>query len=247
MANPQGSPSPRTASWRARIVLGAFDVLYRNAALYWLASTIPFAGQWRTWQRLALPRVQGHDVLEVGCGPGWLLADMLAAGYACHAIDASPQMVRAARRTVQRRQLTAAADTVQQARAQALPFADASFDTVVSTFPAPYIHDPASLREIARVLRPGGRLIVVEGANLLPNGPWLRVLVGLGRVVYGQATAEPPNVDHLAALARRIPMVQAGLRASQEIIASPLWRAYLAIGEKVSLSHSDNEASGKNW
>ena len=234
MDNEQRATTPSASSWRARIVLGAFDLLYRNAALYWLASTIPFAGQWRTWQRLALPRMQGHDVLEIGCGPGWLLADMLAAGYACHAIDASPQMVRAARHTLQRRRLPQAADTIQLARAQAIPFADASFDTVVSTFPAPYIHDPASLREIARVLRPGGRLIVVEGANLLPNGPWLRVLVGIERVVYGSAPVTPPNLDQLAALERRIPMAQAGLRAGQEIITSPLWRAYLALGEKVA-------------
>src|SRR5579883_599208 len=85
----------RSRSWRARVVLETFDLLYHHPALYWFASTIPFAGQWRTWQRLALPRLRGHDVLDVGCGPGWLLADMIAAGYACRAIDASPQMVRA--------------------------------------------------------------------------------------------------------------------------------------------------------
>jgi SAM-dependent methyltransferase len=42
-----------------------------------------------------------------------------------------------------------------------LPFCAASFDTVVSTFPTPYIAQSAALRETARVLRPGGRLVVV--------------------------------------------------------------------------------------
>lgn len=176
----------------------------------------------------------GPAVLEVGCGPGWLLADLLTAGYDCHAIDASPQMVRAAQRTVRRRHLPLREDTVQLARAQALPFADARFDTVVSTFPAPYISDPASLREIARVLRPGGRLVVVEGAHLLPITPWLRLLVGLERVVYGgAAVAGPPDANQLAALERHIPLSQAGLRAGQEIITGPFWRAYLALGEKI--------------
>ena len=68
---------------RARTVRFLFGLLYKNRALYWLASTIPFAGQWRRWQRLVLPRLVGHDVLEVGCGIGTLLADMVAAGYAC--------------------------------------------------------------------------------------------------------------------------------------------------------------------
>jgi SAM-dependent methyltransferase len=229
----QAVSSSQRRSWRARVVLGAFDLLYHIPALYWLASTIPFAGQWRTWQRLALPRLRGRDVLEVGCGSGWLLADMLAAGYRCRAVDASPQMVRAARRTLARRRLPHDTDTVQLARAQALPFADAAFDTVVSTFPAPYIADPASLREIARVLRPGGRLVIVEGASLLPRGPVLVLLVGIARLVYGRATTdEAHDGAQIAALRRRIPLAEAGLTPTLEVVTGSFWRAYLALGEK---------------
>src|SRR5437660_11447178 len=82
-----------------------FETLYRNKYLYRFASTVPFAGQWRVWQRLVLPRLRGHDVLELGCGLGDLQADMLAAGYACHAVEHSPQMVEAARETLQRRKV----------------------------------------------------------------------------------------------------------------------------------------------
>ena len=39
-------------SQRASVLRALFGVLYRNRTLYWLASTIPFAGQWRRWQRL---------------------------------------------------------------------------------------------------------------------------------------------------------------------------------------------------
>ncbi len=228
----QQQPSQRSA-WRARLVLSTFDLLYHSPPLYWLASTIPFAGQWRTWQRLALPRLRGRDVLEIGCGPGWLLGDMLAAGYQCHAVDASPQMVRAAQATLARRKLPHDAATVQLARVQALPFPDAAFDCVVSTFPAPYIADPTNLREIARVLRPGGRLVIVEGASLVPRGPLLALLVGIARLVYGRAVvAGPGDAAQLAALRRRIPLAEAGLVPSQELVTGPFWRAHLALGEK---------------
>ena len=221
------------SSWRVRLALGAFAMLYRNATLYWLASTIPFAGQWRVWQRLVLPRLRGHDVLEVGCGTGWLLGDMLAAGYACQAIDASPQMVRASMRTLRRRGFAAQANSVRVARAQALPFADDHFDSVVSTFPAPYIADPVTLHEIARVLRPGGRLIIIEGAQLLPRNPLLGILVGIQQMVYGRAAVQgPPQAEGMTALLRRLPLDSAGLIPSQEIVDGPFWRVYIVYGTK---------------
>jgi len=170
-----------------------FETLYKNRYLYRFASTVPFAGQWRVWQRLVLPRLNGHDVLELGCGLGDLLADMLAAGYACRAVEHSPQMVAAARTTLQRRKLGDTA-TILQGSAQHLPFSDAAFDTVVSTFPSEYIYDPNTIAEIERVLRPNGRLVVIEGANLLPIGFLQPILVFLQMLVYGPsalATRKP--------------------------------------------------------
>lgn len=177
--------TPRLRKW-------LFETLYRNKYLYRFASTVPFAGQWRAWQRLALARIRGHDVLELGCGLGDLLADMTEAGYACLAVEQSPQMVAAARETLQRRKLGEKAGVIQGS-AQHLPFSDASFDTVVSTFPSEYIYDPATVAEVARVLRPGGRLIVVEGANLLPVGFLQPLLVLVQMLVYGPAAVFGPR------------------------------------------------------
>ena len=56
-----------------RIVRMLFELLYRNRTLYWLASTIPFAGQWRRWQRLVLPRwMDGLDTLTRAAQGGTL-------------------------------------------------------------------------------------------------------------------------------------------------------------------------------
>jgi len=161
-----------------------FETLYKNRYLYRFASTVPFAGQWRVWQRLILPRISGLEVLELGCGLGDLLADMLKAGYACRAVEHSPQMVEAARDTLRHRRVGEAACIIQ-GTAQSLPFSSHSFDTVVSTFPSEYIYDPETISEVERVLRPGGRLIVIEGANLLPVGFIQPILVLLQALVYG--------------------------------------------------------------
>jgi len=177
--------TPRVRKW-------LFETLYKNRYLYRFASTVPFAGQWRVWQRLVLARLKGYDVLELGCGLGDLLADMLEAGYNCHAVEHSPAMVAAARDTLQRRNV-GANSRVLQGSAQYIPFPDAAFDTVVSTFPSEYIYDPDTISEVERVLRPGGRLIVIEGANLLPVGFLQPLLVIMQMFVYGPATVFGPR------------------------------------------------------
>jgi len=172
-----------------------FETLYKNRYLYRFASTVPFAGQWRVWQRLVLPHIYGHDVLELGCGLGDLLADMLEAGYACRAVEHSPQMVEAARATLQKRRI-GQKNQVLQGSAQQLPFSDASLDTVVSTFPSEYIYEPDTIAEVERVLRPDGRLIVIEGANLLPVGFLQPLLVFIQVLVYGPSAVYGPRKQH---------------------------------------------------
>src|SRR5256885_4327393 len=134
-----------------------FETLYKNRYLYRFASTVPFAGQWRVWQRLVLPRLQGHDVLELGCGLGDLLVDMLVAGYDCRAVEHSPAMVSAARDKLRKRKVGASTYVIQ-GLAQSLPFSDETFDNVVSTFPSEYIYERDTISEVKRVLRPGGRV-----------------------------------------------------------------------------------------
>lgn len=217
---------------RTRVLRELFGLLYRNRYLYWFASTVPFAGQWRVWQRLALPRIRGTRVLEIGCGPGKLLADMVRAGYTCAAIDRSPQMVAAARDELRRQRLDDRDTPITQGDVQHLPFLGESFDTVVSTFPTEYIHEPAALREVARVLCPGGRLVVVLGAGLLPTRLPLLPLVALSRLVYGRSAPATTRGCAFAAQALPLPLVAAGLTGKTECVRGPFWEAYLIVAEK---------------
>jgi len=222
------------AAARTRLLRLIFGLLYRNRTLYWLASTIPFAGQWRVWQRLTIPRIVGADVLEIGCGTGTLLADLVAEGYHCAAIDQSPAMIAATRDELRHRRLPLDETPVVQASVQRLPFADAAFDSVVSTFPTEYIYDPAALREIARVLRPQGRLIIVLGASLLPTRLALAPLVAAQRLVYGRGAghAGGESVQHAAndPLARALR--DAGLVPQADHVRGPFWQAYILMGDK---------------
>lgn len=99
------------------------------------------------------------DVLEVAVGTGRNLSHY-PPGVRITGIDLSPAMLAHARRRAQEIRADA---QLREADAEELPFDDASFDTVVCTYSLCSIPDPQqALKEIARVLRPGGSLILAE-------------------------------------------------------------------------------------
>jgi ubiquinone/menaquinone biosynthesis C-methylase UbiE len=101
------------------------------------------------------------SLLDVGCGAGHL-AFALAPGYArVVAADLSPSMLATVRAAAVQRHLPQI--EVQQASAQALPFPDGHFDVVCTRYSAHHWHDvPAGLREMRRVVRAGGALLVID-------------------------------------------------------------------------------------
>ena len=109
--------------------------------------------------RASLVAELGGDVLEVGAGTGLNLPHYERAAKVV-AVEPDPSMARRLRRR--------AADSsipveVVSSSAESLPFADESFDTAVITFVLCSVADPAdALAEVRRVLKPGGRLIVLE-------------------------------------------------------------------------------------
>lgn len=105
-----------------------------------------------------LGQVSGARVLEVGCGSAPCSRWLAAQGATPVGLDVSSGMLRHARRGNAR---THIAVPLVQAGAEALPFADESFDLACSAFGAvPFVTDSAAvMREVARVLRPGGRWV----------------------------------------------------------------------------------------
>jgi arsenite methyltransferase len=111
----------------------------------------------RRLTREALAVQAGEKVLDVGSGPGLLAAELADEGADVLGVDPSESMLAMARA----REIPRAAFVPGDALS--LPVADASFDAAVSTQVLEYVEDVAgALREAHRVLRPGGRLLVLD-------------------------------------------------------------------------------------
>lgn len=159
----------------------AFRLLYQELAwTYDVVSWVVSLGEWRRWQRAALPYVQGERVLELGHGPGHMLRALQTAVSFPVGLDISPQMGRLA-------QKRAVAVPLVRGQAQALPFATGSFDTVLATFPTEYIIAPETVTAVARVLAQNGRFLIVPAGQLTGNSPLHRFIAWLFRVT-GQQT-----------------------------------------------------------
>ncbi len=204
-----------------RLYLWATHRLYNEFAWsYDLAAWIVSAGRWDRWRRMALDYVAQQPVLEVGFGTGHLLAAMAERGWPAVGIDLSPAMQRQATAGLRRRGLFIPR---LQGRVQRMPFAAESFGSVVSTFPAEYIVDPASLAEFHRVLKPGGRLIVAGLIVTLETD--CALWAGLNQLAFGQPAASP-----LARVAQRC--ADAGLAARVLWRDDPPWRVPIILAEK---------------
>ena len=98
-----------------------------------------------------------EHVLDLGCGDGQLTQRIVATGASMVGVDASPEMVAAART----RGIAA-----EEASAESLPYADATFDAVFSNAVLHWVRDQdAMMAEVHRVLKPGGRFVAEMGGH----------------------------------------------------------------------------------
>lgn len=184
--------------------------------------------------RLLDPDLTGTRVLEIGCGSApcarWL------AGQGAHAVglDLSMGMLR--------RGLAAMARggprvPLVQAGAEALPFADASFDAACSAFGAvPFVADSARvMREVARVLRPGGRWVFSVNHPMrwiFPDDPGAAGLTAtipyFDRTPYVEVDAEgtPTYVEHHRTMGDRVREIVAAGLVLEDLI-EPDWPEWL--------------------
>lgn len=170
-----------------RLLRFGFRLLYNEMA--WCYDTVSWAvslGHWHAWTRTSVLYLRGPRVLEIAFGTGDLLLDLRAAGVNVCGLDLSPHMVTVARRKLRKAGLPA---PITRGSVTHLPFADGSFDSVVSTFPTPFIRQDDVLDELARVLRLGGCLVIVDRAQLLKPAWTARLIDGLY-----VATGQQPEV-----------------------------------------------------
>jgi demethylmenaquinone methyltransferase/2-methoxy-6-polyprenyl-1,4-benzoquinol methylase len=146
-------------------------------------------GQDPRWRRFLVSRLEvdaGDTVLDVASGTG-LVSRELVRRFGCSvvALDQSPEMLAVARERTRGLPVT-----LVEGRAESLPFGDEEFDSLTFTYLLRYVDDPAAtMRELVRVVRPGGTVAMLEFA--LPRGLWrpawelwVRVgLPGIGRAI----------------------------------------------------------------
>lgn len=176
--------------------------------------------------------VAGRRVLEIGCGAAQCARWLRRAGADVLGLDLSAEQLRSSR-TLDRR--TGTVVPVVLADAEALPFGDAAFDLVCSAYGAvPFVADSARvMREVARVLRPGGRWVFSVTHPIrwcLPDDPGPDGLVVrdsyFDRRPYVEATADGRAVyaEHHRTLGDRVrEIVSAGLAVRD--VVEPEWPA----------------------
>lgn len=193
-------------------------------------------------QRRRVGRAASGRVLEIGAGTGAMLPHYGPSVTEVVATDVDPHMLARLRRRAARASVPVA---VQRVDAETLPFDAASFDTVVVTLSLCTIPDPgAALDEIARVLRPDGRLVFLEhvrsGRPVVARlqsaaTPIWRVLAGgchLDRDTEAAIRGTGLEVTHLWRSGRgRGSMIQGeAVRRQQESGATPKWSGDRQVG-----------------
>lgn len=145
----------------------------RYDLLIWL---LTLGRERRFRERLLEPiRLQpGEAVLDVGCGTGSLAmaaSRQVTPNGTVHGVDPSPAMIARARHKARK----ASADvTFEDGTAESLPYPDASFDVVLSTVMLHHVPRkarPRAVREMRRVLRAGGRLLIIDFVAGAGGGP----------------------------------------------------------------------------
>jgi ubiquinone/menaquinone biosynthesis C-methylase UbiE len=196
-----------------RLMRFAFDQFYTNFAWTYdaVASAVSF-GEWQLWGRQAIPFLPRIGrILEIAHGPGHVHLALREQGYRVAGIDLSRQMGRMAMQRVQNAQRRSPA--LARASAMQLPFANDTFVAAVSTFPAGFLFAKETLAEVARVLAPRGKLVIVPAAELRGHD-WATRIVKFAYQVTGQAQA--PSFAEMSAF-----FAQHGFFLAEHICPTP--------------------------
>lgn len=166
-------------------------------------------GRWQKWVMAILPATWATPVLEIGFGPGHLLEALKQIDPNVYGIDTSRQMCS----LTSKRLLQKGHDpNISRASSEGIPFASHCFSTIFSTFPAPYIFSEATAREILRVIKPGGVLVVLLSVRMKGSSLPERLI----RFLFRWTTSQPISQQMIDTLFTA--MVNAGLSPSVDVI-----------------------------
>lgn len=131
------------------------------------------------------------DVLDVGCGDGQLAIALVDAGAHVAAVDPDPRMLAAA---LNRFKKAGASVHLAEATAEKLPFENDRFDIVMAITVTCFLREPVSaITEMARVLKPGGRLVIGDLARHSLWAAWRRFIGWLGHPTWRAAHFRSAN------------------------------------------------------
>jgi ubiquinone/menaquinone biosynthesis C-methylase UbiE len=212
---PDIAAEPGTAAAIEQLIAG------RHAYAPWFVEALSYA------------TTSGLDVLDVGCGQGIDVVQYARAGARVTGIDLTPRHVELARSHVRALGLSV---EIVSGDAESLPFADASFDRVSSNGVLHHTPDmPAALREIRRVLRPGGEIRILV-YNRWSFHYWLSQVL-LEGVIRGRLRAEgsmagvlSTNVERTSIGARPLVRVYSPSQVRRMLLAAGFADVWSAVG-----------------
>jgi ubiquinone/menaquinone biosynthesis C-methylase UbiE len=196
---------------------GHTDLVKQQVAAHWnrraahfdqdFGHSIRTPAERAAWDRildLVLAGRSALDVLDAGCGTGFLAFELADRGHGVTGVDFAPAMLAEARRKAAERGLSI---RFEEGDAEHLPFAPGSFDLAISrhllwTLP----HPQAAMDEWIRVVRPGGRVVIVDGQ--------FDVAASAGSAAGARASEE------YAAIGDRLPFLGGRPRAEIEALLS---------------------------
>lgn len=200
---PDVTAEPGTAACIEQLIAG------RRAYCPWLDQALDYRS------------AAGLEVLDVGCGQGIDLVQYALAGARPTGVDLTPRHVELAQQHTQALSLTA---TIVQGDAELLPFPDRSFDRVASNGVLHHTPDmPAALREVRRVLRPGGEARIVV-YNRRSYHYWLSQVLWNG--ILNRQLLQEGSMEGV--MSRGVERSSIGARALVRVYSAPQLRRMMA-------------------
>lgn len=206
-----------------------FYLLYQPFSWsYDLVAAVVSFGYWKTWVYSIFPYLAGPRILELGHGPGHLLALIEKKGLQGFGLDQSPQMSRQAFRRMSSL-FPAWHPKLVLGQGEHLPYAGGTFQTVAATFPTRYITQPDTLSEAHRILAPEGRLIILLSAWITGKSLPQRAL----RLLY-HITGETPDLKDEQVQALTNLFIEAGFRVEIKWLEQKIGTLLLVLAIKSS-------------